>query len=491
MDTDETQDPRFSAFLTCRSNKGGLATAFHIAPLLEAAQEWRKQSSEKKPSNDNSENKEAIGLDDSAKSADLLKPKINQDFSSTLSSFVKSMRSFYDLVTINAAVRNVFPSIHMETEFSDYANRFLPKIDSHGDYTTYGIPEDKVITVNNKVKKFEHLKEGVESLPASILMGLVARFDANISGLVRFLLLSRKEKLSGSEKAIPVREVLAASSFEDLINDLVEDEIHSLMRGSHDEQIKYIEDNFSIKIRDDFDRWPDFIEIFERRNLAAHGEGIANNRYAKVCKRSSVPSNSCLNIGDPVILTDKYLIHATDTLLEFGILLIWWLWLKQIPSDGSDAYNAINDVTYDLILEKRHNLASRILNSTLKRKTANVSESVRRMMAINMANCYKKLKKDREFKEAISMFDWSASADHYKISVASLNQDYIQVCSLMSRVTDDASVGKFGFREWPVFDWVRDNDDVKSKFEEVFGEKMDIAHPTNENRKSETQSNPT
>lgn len=368
----------------------------------------------------------------------------------------------------------MFPSLFVDREINEYRKSALTVIEEKEKYVTYGVPERHVSQLNRKVKRLDHMREGVASLPASVLMALVARYDANISGLVRFLLHSRKERLAGNERTIPVKNVLAASSFEDLINGLVDDEIHGLMRGSHEDQVRYIEDNFSIKVREGFKRWPAFIEVFERRNLVAHGEGFANVRYIRICEAANVPAEERLKFGDAVTLTDAYLRRSTDILLEFGILLVWWLWLKQIPGEAEEAYSAISDLTYELIVDKRYKLASRILESVLSRKSNDSPEIVKRMMAVNLANCYKKVGDAKSFEKALQMFDWSASADAYQISVASLKEDVEQVCNLMHRVSDEFVVGKEGFRDWPVFDWVRENEKVKIKFKEVFGEPLDL-----------------
>jgi hypothetical protein len=475
MSDDATPKPDFPSFITCRLNKDGAIQAFYVGPEYSSAVNWRTLDIKKR---------ELLSKPEAdAAASEPVKPLPIPDdgirepgFGSTLDRFVKSIRSFYDLVEINFAVGSVFPGLFIERQFNEYRNKFLPIVETEGNYITHGIPEGHVSKINRKIKSYDHVKDGVASLPASVLMGLVARYDANISGLVRFLLQNRKEKLAGPDRTILIKDVLAASSFDELVASLIDDEIHSLMRGSHEDQVKYIEDNFSIKVRDGFKRWADFMEIFERRNLAAHGEGYVNARYTRICSAAKCEGKWLLNINDPVQLNNSYLRHSIDVLLEFGILITWWLWLKQLPSDAENAYSAISDVTYDLIVEKRYSLAAHILESVLSRKTEHAPETTRRMMAVNLANCQKKLDNKVGFDAALKLFDWTASADSYRISVASLREDIDTVCALMPRVADELVVGKSGFRDWPVFDWIRDDDRVKSKFKEVFGEPIELAN---------------
>lgn len=494
------KDREFVSYFSCREGDDGTINVFHICNEHDAALEWckshsdNKKKSNKTTANDNpedSKNEGAGTAPDESKATPTTddkpdntksEPKEEDEFRSVLRRTLRSMKSFYDLIDINKFVRLFFPTLILGNDFDSFRHSLKMILDD-GNYKIYGVSEDRISTLNHKIRRLEHTKEGIASIPANVLMGLVARYDANISGLVRFLLINKKEKITKSDRSISVKEIFAARSFDDLINDLVDDEIHSLMRGSHEEQVKYIEQTFAIEIQKDFERWGEYIEIFERRNLAAHGEGFANARYTKNCDRNNVPSGKRLPLGSRFVISDAYLRNATDLLLEFSILLIWWLWLKHSPKEAEEAYVEINDVTYELICEKRYLLSSRILESVMKRKTDKSPETVRRMMAVNLANCFKKLGQDAKCEEALKMFDWSAAADEYKISVASLRGEVEKVCSMMSRVEHADSVGKIGFREWPVFDWVRDNDLVKERFREVFGEPLEIA-PEGEHEES-------
>jgi hypothetical protein len=470
MPANPADESIYPGYFGCRVAKDGSVDAFSASAERKRVEDWIHRDKESQSHDDGKSKRVADKAEDGTTGQ-----KVEQGFQPTLTRFTTSIRSFYDLIVINATVRNAIPRMFTERELNEYRKESLPVIAADGQYVLHGVSAIHVPHLNRRIKRYEHLREGIAALPASILMGLVARFDAGISELVRFLLQNRKERLAGTDRTILVRDVLASPSFDDLIASLIDDEIHGLMRGSHEDQIKYIEDNFSIKVRDGFTRWPQLIELFERRNLAAHGEGFANARYARICMNAQVPKSDMLELGAPLKLNESYLRNAIDLMLEFGILLIWWLWLKQAASEVEQAYTSISNVTYDLIVEKRYKLASRILISALSRKSESAPEIIRRMMAINLANCYKKIKDEEGFEKALKLFDWSASADNYKISIASLREDVDAVCSLMPKVTDEDVVGKTGFRDWPVFDWVRDNSDVKASFERTFGEPLELA----------------
>ena len=42
----------------------------------------------------------------------------------------------------------------------------------------------------------------------------------------------------------------------------------------------------------------------------------------------------------------------------------------------------------------------------------------------------------------------------------------------MARVSQGNLLTKSDFREWPVFDWIREEQSVREKFEEIYGESI-------------------
>jgi len=69
---------------------------------------------------------------------------------------------------------------------------------------------------------------------------------------------------------------------------LIGREIEAVIRSSHQEQFLWMEDKFSIKLREGLSAWPHFIEICERRNLLTHTGGIVSTKYMLTCKEFKV-----------------------------------------------------------------------------------------------------------------------------------------------------------------------------------------------------------
>jgi hypothetical protein len=158
--------------------------------------------------------------------------------------------------------------------------------------------------------------------------------------------------------------------------------------------------------------------------------------------------------------------------MEFGMLLIFMLWRKHIEESSEEAFLCLGRSCYQLIVKKRYTVAKNVLNFCLFKQKPACSDSILRMMAINLANVYKKQKKDEECEKVLCKFDWSATKDEFELCIASLRGDVNRVVALMPGTAASNAISSNSFREWPVLDWVRDEPEVQDAFIRVYGEPM-------------------
>ena len=256
------------------------------------------------------------------------------------------------------------------------------------------------------------------------------------------------------------------------------------MRGSHDEQIRYLEDKLNIKIRSHYDGWGGFMEIFERRNLIAHGNYIVNSHYVKNCNKHGLEVGED-QVGERLLLEEGYLRRSSERLLEFGMSLIFVLWLKHFEDSQEAAYMSFNHHILELIKDGQSRVAAKLLELALFKQTSNSSERVQKIMTINLANAYKKLDDDDKAQKVIAAVDWSAATNDFQICIAAIKGDIEGFVELMPLVAQGKLIDKSEFREWPVFDWVREERSVREAFQELFGEP--ITNPADEERSDQPE----
>lgn len=390
-------------------------------------------------------------------------------FEKFINNFSESMKSAYHLINIQVFSRSFLKTVYIEEKFFRYADKELDPITTRGDFQIFGVRRDNVYELQKSMREYDRLSDGADTLPSAVIMAMVALFDTHFSSLAKGLIKAYPKAAGLEDKTIDVSLILKAASIDELHQSIIDERIHSLMRGSHDEQISFIE-RFGRKIRDAED-YPLFLEIFERRNLAAHGEGRANKHYCDKCAEYRVPTERALKLGEKIDLSPKYLNESVDTLYQFGFLTSWWLWTKLDPQNMQPAYETAVHTSYDLLIENRFNVAEKIISSVLIHDSKNLFEVERRMLCINRAIALKSLDDD-QWNVEVKRFGWDAVDARFKVAFLALNEDCDAVCALMPQLTDDDLIGEDGFRNWPVFKWVRRREGYQKAFFETFGSQL-------------------
>ncbi len=394
-----------------------------------------------------------------------------EKLSDIMKRFKEDLSTYNPLVKVLSVIMPIYRSGFIEHEMYPHAKKTCALLDDDGRFETYGVSFEKSTLLLAQITRVKELYKGEVALPAAILLSLVATYDTLFSDVLKVMMRIRPERYSASVKTFTVKEILSMGSFNDFVSQVIDDEVNNIMRGSHSDQIKFVEDSFNIKIRDTYARWGEYIEIFERRNLTAHGSSKVNNIYLESCGRAGLKVSD-LKKGQKLELNQPYLLKSIDLLIEFGVTLIFVFLRKNFPDKSESIYDALHELTYELIKEEKVNLAAELLEFALYKQKPAAKDRILKIMTVNLANAQKKAKNQDRTKEIISSVDWSAAANEFKICIASLEENVEEVVRLMPVVSKEEVVSADAFRTWPVFDWVRDKEEIRRKFLEVFGEEL-------------------
>jgi hypothetical protein len=392
--------------------------------------------------------------------------------SELINQFSEALTSIRSMIAFTGMVMPLARTVFIEGRLKEFAENNLKNIKSDARVVVYSYDRNQFVDVKKLIGEYLELVNGHAALPKAILLSLVSTFDSFFAEIIRFFLSVHPERYTSSDRQISMKEVLTKKSIEEVIEHIIGEEINDLMRGSHTEQVKFVEEILKVKIIGHYERWPNFVEIFERRNLVAHGNLIVNTTYLKRCKEAKLTDIDKFEIGATLTLGPGYLNKALDILIEFGVLLVFTLWKKHIPDSDEKAFEHLGRVAYDFIVKKRPRLAKNLLEFALYKQNKTCSEKIRKMMTINLANANKKLKKDDECKRILDGTDWSAANNEFQICIASLRGDTRRVVELMPSVAASGVVTASEFREWPVFDWIREDPVIIEAFERVYNEPM-------------------
>jgi hypothetical protein len=316
----------------------------------------------------------------------------------------------------------------------------------------------------------KHMEEGLARLPQALFVGLIASFDALLVDIMTKMVSVEPKRYFSKDLSITLNEIFDYSSMEEVVAKIVSDEIYKFSRESHEIQVGIIEKNFHIKIKDHWKRWSAFIEVFERRNLIAHGEKYFNSKYIETCNRNGA-SFKGENLGTIIQLSQNYCHNAIDVISEFAILLIFSLWRKHLPEQEAEAFTNLNEAGFKLISTGHCEIAEKILDYGVSLKNTRVSESTRRMMIVNLASSTLRKNDAGRACKILDAEDWTAASIEFRICVSAVKGEISEVCSLMP-LAKSSGVTISCLRTWPVFRYCQENEEFRKSVKENYGEDL-------------------
>jgi hypothetical protein len=310
---------------------------------------------------------------------------------------------------------------------------------------------------------------GAKLLPEVMLIGLVSAYDSFLANLLRVIFLRHEQIILTSEKTIKFSELSAFKSIDEARNVLIDREIESVLRDSHQEHFKWMENKFGIKLKSDLTAFPKFAEICERRNLLTHTGGIVSAKYIDNCREHGALLPG-IELGTKLTVSNEYYSTAVDIICEIGIKLCYVLRRKFAKDERGTADQAMNEFCYDLIVRRKYGLAEAILSFSSQVFKKGGSDSCRRMMIINLANTIRLQKRQAEADKLLDSEDWSAVNDEFAISVTAVRGDMDGLVALMEKIGARGRPNAEDYRTWPVFRGMRSDAKFKAAFHSVFGE---------------------
>jgi hypothetical protein len=317
-------------------------------------------------------------------------------------------------------------------------------------------------------RAFDDANYAKRNMPRLLLLGLVSEYDAFLAMLVRAIFSSREELIRGIDRTLSISDVLGLERLEDAITFIVEKEVETILRNSHEEQLSDLERRFDLKTLRAFDRLNDFIEITERRNLVAHNGGIVTNRYLVTCKNAGIANTAGMVAGDELEMDGGYLRQAYDVLFQVGVRLAHVLWRKVRPDQMDLSDKVLSRTCYTLLVFEEFELARETLTFAMG-LPKHSSEQEKRIFAVNLAQTYKWLGNEEECRKILRGHDWTASDDAFMMATYVLQDDFEEAARRMVVVAQNGDVPEAAFHDWPLFREFRNSPLFAPAYEEAFG----------------------
>jgi len=265
---------------------------------------------------------------------------------------------------------------------------------------------------------------------------------------------------------------MSFGSLDEALQHLVEKEIESIIRESHVDQLKWMENKFKLPLRKGLSAWPLFIEITERRNLFVHCDGVVSSQYLTTCRSHKIKLEKGIKLGEVLTVKEEYFESAVDCILEVGVKLGHVLWRKFSPNQLSDADKSLHQISYDLLVDEKYKLSKKLLQFATDTLKKHSSDSIRRMNLINLAIAHYYTGEKSMTSKILDTQDWSACEDKFKLAVAVLRNDYPTAEEYMKKIGKRGDVTREHYSSWPLFRTFRESKEFLRTYKKLFGEEF-------------------
>lgn len=310
---------------------------------------------------------------------------------------------------------------------------------------------------------------GLELVPRSYVVALVSEFDAFLGSLVKRVFLSDPRLINDSERTFTVSDLLGFESVDAAKDYILAKEVEALLRKSHDEQFSWLEARFGLPLRKEFPSYKTFIELAERRNLFVHSDGMVSEQYLAACSAVGVSPEPSAVVGTRLNVSPEYYRGAHACVSEVIVKLGQVLWRKLFPIESDEADRELIYVTYNLIFERKFDLAAELLGFACETIKRHSSDASRRVLIINRAQAHKWLGDESRCNEILDKEDWSACGDKYTLAIHVLRDEFDLACELMRRIGANGDIGTTEYENWPLFRRFRESDIFQATYSQVFG----------------------
>jgi hypothetical protein len=400
---------------------------------------------------------------DTSEVDDASRDPASERFQKIFMEFANSMMGFLEMLPLIATIGRTISRNVSSGAIKSYVARNGEQIRSDDQHEVYRLSIEKYPSYDSINQKRKNATSLGKQIPKMMVLGVVSSFEHHISKLLKEILNSRPEIINSKLIEITLKDLSDFDSIDSMKSHYIDSQIESVMRESFSKQIDTVEKYLAIKspIKNTYPGWEDLIELFERRNLFAHADGVVNKIYI-----GNVPATKH-SLGQALDVSPRYFSDSIVNLFEFGVKLIFVAWRRECKSDVENIDDDLGDFCYSLVEAKQYKLAEHLLEFSLN-EAAPCKEKRRMMNIVNLANCYRLRNNQSKAEKTLDAVDWSAAGDEFQICVASVRGEVETVLRLMKVVSQD-KVGAFAYENWPVFYKVRENEGFGKTFLEMFG----------------------
>ena len=233
--------------------------------------------------------------------------------------------------------------------------------------------------------------------------------------------------------------------------------IREFLWKSTDEQLKALKDDYNIDFSSLCEKslLNDLKETILRRHSIVHCNSIATPEYCNSVKKLGKKPP---NIGEELVSSKQYLMHAWDVFFAAGIIVANLFYVSHARVMKSkemedDANSVLVTKSHTALSHNRNEAACAILQYANKQTISD--EWSKRAARINLALSYKRMGRIKECIQVLDEHNWDCFNDEFKAAEAALRGKNKEVLKLICKICQKNPSFIHNACEWVVFEDVR------------------------------------
>ena len=288
-------------------------------------------------------------------------------------------------------------------------------------------------------KGYIKLKQQPRILRESIIIMLLIKYEESIANIFRYQ-IEKYPQAYLSDKSITYSELLSSASNIDTIKEkLINKQVEEIMRMPISDWYKMLETKHKVLFGFEKDDFECFKEVYYRRNLIVHNQGVVNETY-----KNSV-NNKETELGNRLSVNALYI---RKSLMYTRKILIGTFWGLRKCADEMSLHSYIFEYGYNCLTKKEWELAEYVFSILLKEENKNNADKM--VEQINMWIAVKNGKGLEAIKDEIEQLDVSAMSMQFVVAKYALLNDYDMVSQYLE-ISIEKDIPSWCIKEWPLF----------------------------------------
>lgn len=304
-------------------------------------------------------------------------------------------------------------------------------------------------------RAIEHFKlthDQIEMLYQNSLMNLITYFETVISGLIKEHLTRQGDF---KNKSLTFEQISQLGNLDEAKEFLLEKEVHDLMYKGFDVWILYIKKNLKLSMGYLDPVKDQLIEIFQRRNLFTHNNGVANNIYIS---RIAPQYAKNTTVGSKIVISKTYLEESINLIENMGNLILLENWKKKEPKNEKRAFY-IGELLDEHFKCERWELVKSYSRFLMGDK--GLPQSSQLVGQVNYWQSFKWLNQFNEVKEDVMNADFSANRGDFQLCLLALQDKEKEFFSLLNK-SYPSYISLEKLKNWPIFKEMRKIERIKT-----------------------------